>query len=396
MKKKHKVFSFLDVSIIVVVVSFIMCFLGATLVYKHLGGVNFSMLGEDGGLKEFIGAYNNLLDNYYDEIDKQDLINGAIQGMYKITGDPYTTYLDQSTSNSLDESLNGKYQGVGIEIMKTDDGKMQLTRVFEDTPGEKAGLKPGDIIIKVGDTTVTGDNQNELVENIKNSDSIVLTILRDGVESTVTVSSGTVMKPAIDYKVLERNGIKVGYIRLNIFSDTADIQFGNALTKLENSGINSLIIDLRDNSGGYLQVAENISEMFLEKGKTIYSLESKTKTEETKDDTSEKRDYKVAVLINKQSASASEILAASLKYSYGATLVGTNSYGKGKVQERAKLSNGTGLKYTTARWLTPIGTCIDGEGLAPDVEVEFISEGYDSNNIYTDIQVNKCLENLVG
>ncbi len=396
MKKKHRVFSFLDVIIIVIIVSFIMCFLGASLIYKHLGGVNFSLLGEDTGLQELIAAYNNLLDNYYDEIDTQDLIDGAIAGMYEVTGDPYTTYLDESSSSSLEESLYGKYQGIGIEVTQTTDGKMQLTKVFEDTPAEEVGLLVGDIIIKVDDTTVTSDNQDELIDNIKNNDSVVLTILRDGIESSVTVSSTAILKPVVEYKILDSNGIKVGYINLSVFSDTADIQFSNALTKLENSGISSLIIDVRNNSGGYLQVAENISEMFLEKNKVIYSLESKDSIEETKDDTSEKRDYKIVVLINGQSASASEILASALKYSYGATLVGTNSYGKGKVQERTKLSNGTELKYTTAKWLTPIGTCIDGVGLTPDITVDLVSDGYDSNNIYTDTQVSKALESLVG
>lgn len=393
MKKRKKVFSFLDVSVIVIICSFVMCFLGATLVYKHLGGVNFSLLNEDNNLKEFISAYNNLVDNYYDSLDKKDLIEGAIAGMYKVTGDPYTTYLDENSSSSLDESLNGKYKGVGIAIKENENGEMVLDSVYEDSPAEAAGFQPGDILYKVGETEVTRTNLNDLIETIKKSDSIELTVLRNGTQITAEVGSKEILKPALETMMYDRGEKKIGYIKLSVFSDTADIQFGNALSKLEGQGINSLVIDVRGNSGGYLQVAQNIAEMFIEKGKPIYSLESKDKTETTKDQTSEKRTYPVVVLMNKSSASASEILAAALKYSQGAKLVGTNSYGKGKVQERSTLSNGTELKYTTARWLTPIGTCIDGVGLTPDVEVE-LGEDYNYNDINTDTQLMKALESL--
>lgn len=396
MKKRERVFSFLDVSIIVIICSFVMCFLGATLVYKHLGGVNFSLLDEDEGLKEFIGAYNNLLDNYYANLDKKDLINGAIAGMYEVTGDPYTTYLDSNSSNSLDDSLEGTYKGIGIKMVQTDDGHAAVIDVYSDTPASKVGLQVGDIITKVGDREFTSGNQRTLSKIITSGDEVVLTYLRDGVEHTATLKAEEMMKPSVDTTIFEKNGKKVGYLKLEVFSDTADIQFGNELTKLENQGTDSLILDLRSNSGGYLQVAENIAEMFLEKGKTIYSLRSKNSTKATKDTTAEKRSYSIAVLTNNGSASASEILAAALKYSYGATLIGDTSYGKGKVQERSSLSNGTGLKYTTAEWLTPEGKCIDGKGLTPDIKVELDRDNLNEFDIYTDTQVMRALEYLAG
>ena len=394
MKRNKKIFSFLDVSIIVGICSLIMCFLGAALIYKHLGGVNFALLGEDANLKEFIAAYNNLLDNYYDSLDKNDLIQGAIGGMYEVVGDPYTTYLDSSSSNSLDSSLNGKYEGVGIGIKLNENSQIEIIEVYDDTPASKAGLRAGDIITKVDGEDTQGKNPDIVTEKLKNNKSAKFTIQRGYETFDVTLKVGTLYVPATTSHIFYENGKRIGYLRLTVFSDTADIQFSNALSKLEDSGIDSLVIDLRDNVGGYLQVAKNIAEQFIEKGKVIYSLEGKDTHEVTKDATNEKRTYPVSVIINKNSASASEILAAALKYSYGAKITGTTSYGKGKVQERASLSSGTTVKYTTAKWLTPNGNCIDEIGIVPDLEIEFIAEGYDQENPYTDVQIMTTVRDI--
>lgn len=395
MKRNKKVFSFLDVSVIVVLTAAVMCFLGATVIYKHLGGVNFALLGEDANLKEFIAAYNNLLDNYYDSLDTKSLIDGAIGGMYGVVGDPYTTYLDSSSSSSLDSSLSGEYEGVGIGIRSDDAGNIAIIEVYDDSPAAKAGLLPGDIIYAVDGEELQGKEATIVTDRLQQNKSAKFTILRNGGTFDVILRTSTLFVPVVKSHVFEENGKRVGYLRLSIFNETADIQFSNALSKLESSGIDSLVIDLRDNSGGYLQVAKNIAEAFIEKGKVIYSLEGKNIHEVTKDETNEKRSYPVSVLINHNSASASEILAAALKYSYGAKLTGLKSYGKGKVQERAKITGGTTVKYTTAKWLTPNGDCIDEVGLQPDLEIEFVSDGFDQTNIYTDYQVMETVKNLV-
>lgn len=395
MKKRRKIFSLLDVSIIVVVTSVVMFLLGATLIYKHLGGVNFSLLDEDVNLQEFIGAYNNLLDNYYDSLDKGKLIDGAIEGMYTIVGDPYTTYLDQYSSDSLNDSLNGRYDGIGITLSKDESGNMTIYSVFDDSPSSRAGLKAGDIIVSINGEDIAGKDASYVANLIQNSSSVSINYLRGTSENTVVVEVESLMVPAVSSMVISSSGVRIGYIRLFVFNDTADIQITNHLSKLESQGIDALILDLRDNSGGYLQIAENIAESFLEKGKVIYSLESKSGNEIAKDDTNEKRTYPIAVVINNNSASAAEILAAALKYSYGATLVGNTSYGKGKVQEKSSLTNGTTIKYTTALWLTPNGDCIDEVGLVPDIEVDMVFDGYDQENITTDIQVMTALKSLV-
>lgn len=397
MKNKNKIFSFFDVAVVVVITSVIMYFLGGLLIFRHLGGVNYSLLGNDEKLQEFISAYNGIVNNYYDSLDKDALIDGAINGMYSTIDDPYTTYLDSDNTNYLNDSLSGKYEGIGIRIEATDEA-VKVIEVFEDSPAKKAGIQVGDIITEINGKPITSNNTTDAVNMIKKSENeeVKIVVNRNGSSLTFDVKIDDLLVPVVDVKLLNRNNQNVGYIKLSIFNDTADVQFENALSKLENSGISSLIIDLRGNTGGYLEVAKNIAEMFLEKNKIIYSLENKDSKETYKDKTSEKRNYKVVVLTNGSSASASEILAAALKYSYGATLIGEKTYGKGKVQERASLTDGTTVKYTTAKWLTPKGDCIDEVGLSPDYEVAFDEGNYNIDDIYSDSQVIYSLNYLVG
>ena len=270
-----------------------------------------------------------------------------------------------------------------------------LKYVYDDTPAKEAGILTGDIITKVNDESVAEKTSTELGTLIKESktDTVKITIKRGEEELSFNVKRKTLYNPAVSSKVIEQNEKRIGYIALTKFSDTAYEQFNKELKKIESSNIDSLIIDVRNNTGGYLNEATKKAELFIEKGKTIYSLENKNKTEITKDETEEQRSYKVGILINGSSASASEVLAAALKYSYGASLIGTKSYGKGKVQQTSNLSDGAMIKYTTARWLTPEGNCIDGVGLTPDVEKE-LPESTEEGQIVEDTQLNAAVEYL--
>lgn len=391
MKKDKKVFSFLDVSIIVIASSFIMCFLGATLVYKHLGGVNYSLIRDDNNLQTFIRAYNDLLDNYYGTLDQKELISGAIEGMYSKTDDPYTTYLDTNNSNTLDESLNGHYEGVGIVITESEDHTKVLHQVVHDSPAEKAGLQIGDVITKLNGEDVREKEGEYITEQINSLKKVKMTVERNGVEIEVELTVEKLNKPVVYSKIIEENGKKVGYMSLSTFNDTSDTQVATHLSDLERLGIDALILDLRSNSGGYLQMAKNIAEMFLEKGKIIYGLDGKSGKSTTYDETNEKRSYPINILVNGGTASASEILAGALRYSYGAEVIGTKTYGKGKVQEKSDLKDGTSIKYTTAKWLMPNGECLDEVGLSPDIEVEYSQ----TNDQYSDTQIMSAVKNLV-
>lgn len=396
MKNDPKKFSYIDIIIVVILTSVIMYFLGGLSAFNKLSGINYNYLAKDSHLKEFISAYNDLTTNYYDALDKEELISGAIDGMYSKVNDPYTSYMNESDTSNLNDSLSGEYYGIGIKIERTVDGNTRIAEVFDDSPASKSGLKSGDIILKVAGEEVKDKSLDDIVGLIKNdSKDVNIVVLRNDTELSFNVKADTLLVPAVVVKLLNKDNHNIGYIKLSVFNDTADVQFENELTRLENSNIESLIIDLRNNTGGYLEVAKNIAEMFLEKNKLIYSLESKNDKQDYMDKTNEKRSYKVVVLVNKASASASEILAAALRDSYDAVLIGNKTYGKGKVQEKSSLSNGTTVKYTTAKWLTPSGECIDGIGLTPDYEINLDLSTYDSSDIYTDSQVLYTLNYLV-
>ena len=396
MKNDPKKFSYIDIIIVVILTSVIMYFLGGLSAFNKLSGINYNYLAKDSHLKEFISAYNDLTTNYYDALDKEELISGAIDGMYSKVNDPYTSYMNESDTSNLNDSLSGEYYGIGIKIERTVEGNTRIAEVFDDSPASKSGLKSGDIILKVAGEEVKDKSLDDIVGLIKNdSKDVNIVVLRNDTELSFNVKADTLLVPAVVVKLLNKDNHNIGYIKLSVFNDTADVQFENELTRLENSNIESLIIDLRNNTGGYLEVAKNIAEMFLEKNKLIYSLESKNDKQDYMDKTNEKRSYKVVVLVNKASASASEILAAALRDSYDAVLIGNKTYGKGKVQEKSSLSNGTTVKYTTAKWLTPSGECIDGIGLTPDYEINLDLSTYDSSDIYTDSQVLYTLNYLV-
>lgn len=364
-------FKLWEVIVITLVASLIMSLSTGYIVFRGKGK-NYKTVTNSKYLNEFVSSYNNILNNYYDNVDESALIDAAINGMLKYLGDPYTTYLDENNTNILNDSLKGSYEGVGVEVATDEEKGILINRVFSDSPAEKAGLKAGDKIVKVDGTDLKDKTSQDVVEIIRNNKTNIINIevVRDETNFAFTVEKISLNIPAISTQIFNENGKKIGYIFISKFSDTIFEQFNKELKELENSFIDSLIIDVRNNTGGYLSGATNIAELFLEKGKIIYSLENKVNKEDTKDETAEKRNYKIFVLINKGSASASEVLAGALKYSYGATLLGTKTYGKGKVQKTSKLNDGTMYKYTSAKWLLPNGECIDNVGIKPDIEVE--------------------------
>ena len=221
-----------------------------------------------------------------------------------------------------------------------------------------------------------------------------ITVLRNGESVSFNISTAKLYVPAISYKVIDNTNI--GYIRLATFSSTVFNQVSDALIELNNKEISSLILDLRVNAGGYLEASEKVASLFLEKGKTIYSLETKKSKTIIKDKTIDKTEYPIVVLIDENTASAAEILAAALKESYGATIVGVKSYGKGKVQQVVSLIDGSMAKYTTGKWYTPTGTNVDKVGITPDYTVTLeIEKDQNGNTInIVDTQLIKAIDLL--
>ena len=382
--KKENSFNYLEVIIIVIVTAIIFSSASILVVYNRLE-IKYSSSKE---VRKFIEAYNSLDEEYYKDVDKDNLINAAIEAMYNYLDDPYTTYMDKGQTESLLNSLNGEYEGVGIQIKEQDNDTI-ISYIFEGSPASISGLQVNDIIKKVDNEDVTTYELNDITSIIKNSKNKdhSITVLRNNEELTFNVTRTTIDLPSVSYKKINESNKNYGYLDIDVFGVNTTKEVKNALNEI-GSDIDGLIIDVRNNSGGYLQTCSNVAQLFLKKDKIVYILETKGISKKFKDLSTEHTEYPIVVLINNYSASASEILASSLKESYGAVLVGEKSYGKGKVQQTTSLDTGEMVKYTTSLWNTPTGENIDGKGITPDIIIsnEAISE--------TDSQLDKAIDIL--
>ncbi len=372
-------------------IGILMCFGGISIIT----GKNYLAVTKD--LKKVVDTYYAIVDNYYGELDRDKLIDGAVEGMISSVGDTFTSYSDIDSTSSFDETINGSYEGIGCTVATLEDGTISVIDMFEDSPSYKAGLKVGDIILKVDGESYEGKNSNDISNYIKNSgkSKIVLTVKRDSEEKDISINLSKVEIPHVSGKVIEQDSKKIGYIKISLFASNSYKQFKNKLDELEKSNIDDLIIDVRDNSGGYLSSVTDICNLFLDKGKVIYQLEDSKGKVKKKDATKEKRKYDIVVLINGGSASASEILASAIKESYGGDIVGTNSYGKGTVQQTKKLLDGSMIKYTTQKWLTPDGNSINEVGVTPTKVVELNEEYFNNPTTENDNQLQEAINIII-
>lgn len=362
-------------------------------VFVLTGGRNYIMLSRD--LGKFFDVYETLMDNYYDGIDKEKLVEDAIDGMVSSVGDVYTSYVDSESSSEFNEQISGVYEGIGCTIQMQVDG-LKVIEVFDDSPAKKAGLMVDDIILKVDDMEITDEVTGDAVSNyIKNEadEKITMIISRDEEEKTLTLKRGKVETPVVSSITYDRNDKKIGYMAISLFSSVADKQFEKELKKLEKENISGLVIDVRDNNGGYLTAVTDIVNLLLPKGKVIYQVEKDGKREVTKDKTDISRKYPIVVLTNENSASASEILAAAIKESYDkGYVVGAKTYGKGTVQQVKTLSDGSMIKYTVENWLTPNGIWINENGIEPTDEVLLEVKYWEDPKPENDNQLQKALD----
>ena len=372
-------FSLLEVIIIVLITGIVVSITSGLIVYNNYDKINVKeQTITDADYKEFVENYNLILNNYVEEIDGKSLLDAAIGGMYSALGDGYSAYLNESDTLELEEQLNGEYTGIGVEI-RTDvleDGSYQtvINKIFKNTPAERAGLKVGDILVKIDDTPV--ESAQHVADTVKrgNKDTYNITYIRDGVEATIPLTREKVFINSVESKTFDN----IGYIKLDTFSSTTKDQIIKELDSFDKK-VTSLIIDVRDNTGGYLSAAEDVADLFIERGKTIYQLKDRSgNISNYKAQSGVHRKFnKIAVLINGSSASASEILALALKESAGAKIVGTTSFGKGTVQDTKELSSGAMVKVTTSYWLSPKGNSINNVGIKPDKEVKDESKQLD-------------------
>jgi len=384
-------FSTLEV-VIITIITVIVSFSLGCFITDHLS--NKTKVKSNKYTKKIIKYYDYIIDNYYEDVDKDKLATGAINGMLESLGDDYSYVLKGEDADNFDIELEGAYHGVGIEIVNDKDGNIVIYNTFKNSPAAKAGLKAGDIVKKVNGKTYKSTSELAKYIRKESSNQITITVLRDKKEKEFTINKSNVTIDSVVSKTFEKNNKKIGYIYISIFSNSTAEQFEKELKKLESKKIDSLIIDVRDNSGGHLTTATKIISMFLDSKHIIYQTDTKGKIEKFYSNGKETKKYKIVVLQNRNSASASEMLSAALKEEYGAIVVGENSYGKGTVQEMSNLSKETEFKITTKRWLTPKGNSINKKGVATDFDVKLSDEYKKDPSDKNDNQLQKAIEEI--
>ena len=386
---KKNQYNFMEVVAVMIITTIFGMFLGGILMYRK-GSLNMGIKKE---LNEFLDTYTEILNEYYEEIPENELLEAGVKGMIGYLGDPYSVYMDKDTSIAFNEKINGEYVGIGTEIIQYSDGKIEFNDVYEDGPAYEAGIRNKDILIKVDDVDISDKTLTEVSSLVKGKagTKVRITVLRDDEEKTFEVKRKSIDITSVTSDIIEYKNSKVGVLTISLFAANTDLQFEKELKELEKKKIDSLIIDVRGNSGGYLNVVSDILSHFIKKGELLYQLKTKDEIEKIYDKTEDKRNYKVAVLVNGGSASASELLASCMKDTYKAYTVGTVTYGKSKVQKTQDLSNGATIKFTFQEWLMPSGESVGGKGMEPEYVVPY--ESNDTEHEY-DSQMQKALDLL--
>ena len=382
---------------IIIVMSMIIGSVFTMFIKGNNNSVNYSYSSKD--RKEFNSlyeTYDTIMKDYYKSVDSNTLIEGAINGMLGSLDDEHTMYFDKKSKEAFDAELSGNYYGIGAQIQLTGEGTIRITKVFNDSPAEKAGLKAEDVFVSVDGVSVEGKSATEVANMLKSSTvkTSKIVIKRDGNEISFDVTKENITLFSVSSEMLKNNNKNIGYLSVSIFGQKTYSQFKDALLKLESQNMDSLIIDLRGNTGGYLYTVTNMLEEFVGKDNIMYQIQSSSGVKKYKSSKETSRKYKIVILVDENSASASEIMAASMKENYGAVLVGKTTYGKGTVQTTKDLSNGSMIKYTIEKWLTPNGKNIDKEGITPDYDVNIGDSYSNSPTKENDMQLKKALDLL--
>lgn len=387
LRNKKYTFNFIELISIIIVSLFLGTIIGNIITYDK-ENIVFNSVPEE--LDEFVSTYNTINNSYYKKISKDKLVDAAIEGMLSSLDDPYSEYMNKTDSTEFNETVNGEYNGIGITIISDNDA-VKIVSVFDNSPAKKVGLKAEDEITSINDEKVANKNTEQISKLIKNSKKVKIKVIRDNEEKEYTIKKGTVDIPSVTSKMIDKDN-KVGYISISIFSSNTYKEFNKALEKLEKNNMKALVIDVRNNPGGHLDQVSDIIDLFLDKNDVMYQIKNNKKKKKVYATTNSKRKYKIDVLINKNSASASEILAAALKESYNSSVVGVNSYGKGSVQKQYKLANGSSIKYTVKKWYTPKGESIDKKGVEPTEVIEQSEDYFNDPSIDNDTQLQKAIE----
>lgn len=344
---------------------------------SNMGAVSTNNNRDSQHIADMEGLKALLKQNYLYDFTDDDIYEGSLKGMFANLGDPYTAYYSPDEFSKLMETLNGRYQGIGVSVQASKEGYIKAISVFDNSPAKEAGIMPGDYITKVNGTAFGADQLEEAVAEIKGEPgtSVNITILRTDEETNnskefdVDVKRADVSIDTIDDDIVEVDGKKIGYIHIKAFDDVTWNDFSESFNRLKNEGIDGLVLDVRNNPGGALEVVINIADTFLDEG-TIVKTKEKDGKEIVEKSDSDYDDIPLTIIQNENSASASEILAGALKDRGRAKVIGSQSFGKGVVQKIFNLQNGAGAKITISEYFTPNGTQINKVGVTPDIKVE--------------------------
>lgn len=386
------------VLIVIIVTSLVTAF--TTYQYLSNNGISYSKVNTTSleGLEYTLSQFRSELEKkYIGEINDEELIEGAVKGYVDALGDPYTTYYTKKEMKTIMEETNGNFVGIGVYMTKDlEKNAILIIKPIENSPAEKAGILPGDIITKVDDVEYTGDKLEEASNKIRGEEGtkVKLEIYRNGETKTFELTRTKVVVSHVTTKVLNND---IGYIAISDFEGECASEFETKYKQLEKQGIKKLIIDIRNNGGGIVDEALKIANMLVDKDSTLLITKDKSDKEEvTKATEKPIINIPTVVLVNEYSASASEILVGALKDNGKATLVGTKTYGKGIIQELHQLSDGSGLKITVSEYYTPNHNAIHKIGITPDVEVDLSEDVKQQTTIQEkdDNQLQKAIEIL--
>ncbi len=331
--------------------------------------------GDENGVIKIIAKEYSNLPKILDAIDKKSIFefneknakDAALKAVVDSIGDEYSEYLTKKETDEWESYLNGEFSGIGISFQKNDKGEYQVTEVFKDSPAEKSGIKIGDIILKVdGNLYKTSEEMSEHIRG-ESGTTVELILMRNNKEIKASITRETVKEKTVYAKVMDDGS---GYILIKSFEDGTAKEFETELSAFEKQGIKSMVIDLRDNGGGYIDEGMEIADRLLKEGTITYMEDVKGKRKYFNSDEKATK-IKYVVLVNENTASTSEILTAAIKDNNGGKIVGSKTFGKGIVQETTKFKDGSSLKLTVLRYFSPKGKVIHKKGIKPDVEVKF-------------------------
>ena len=353
------------------------------------------LYGSDKDLVEIVKVYENLTDDYYDNVDRSKLSDAAIKGMVEAVEDPYTNYMDSDVADEFNETVKGSFVGIGVTVTY-DEGYYQVIDIMKNTPASKSDLKIDDIIMRVDDKDIKEDEQAfRSIRKGKVGTKVKLTVKRNDEMKDITLKRALIEIESVHNHIFDYEDLSIGYVKIDTFASNSYKQFKKAIDRFDKKKVDALVIDVRDNPGGQLDQTREILSTFFPRRTVLYQIQAKNTTKKIYSSNSITKKYPVAVLINGASASAAEVLASCFKENYkDVVIVGEKSYGKGTVQKSQTLNSGNSIKYTTEKWLTSKGKWLGDKGVIPDITVAAPEEYYENAIYENDTQLKEALKRL--